>query len=108
MFLNSEPEPEINSSNKNYKLSFFNDFRNDKLKLATLFNCNEWFYMANNLSKISIFDADLMENLFYQESKNNLLQTFRNPITNFKSLDYTKLDYDVTTEWFLDTNLKTE
>lgn len=91
---------------ENYKIDWFNDFRNDIIKIADLFNANEWFYMSDNLSKISIFDTDLMENLSYQESKNNLLQTFGVPITDFKNLDYTKLNYDVTTDWFLDTSHK--
>lgn len=89
---------------ENYKISWFNDFRNDLLKIAALFNCTEWFYMADNLSKISIFETDLMENLSYQQSKNNLIQTFGAPITDFKNLDYSKFDYDVTTDWFLDSS----
>jgi len=89
---------------ENYKISLFNDFRNDLLKIASLFNCSEWFYMADNLSKISIFETDLMENLSYQESKNNLIRTFGAPITDFKNLDYSKFDYDVTTDWFLDSS----
>jgi len=91
---------------ENYKIDWFKDFRNDIIKIADLFNANEWFYMSDNLSKISIFDTDLMENLSYQESKNNLLQTFGVPITDFKNLDYTKLNYDVTTDWFLDSSHK--
>ncbi|MBK8368915.1 MAG: hypothetical protein IPL10_16405 [Bacteroidetes bacterium] len=47
-----------------------------------------------------------MENLSYHQSKNNLLQNFGAPITDFKNLDYTKLNYDVTTDWFLDTSHK--
>ncbi|MBK8368916.1 MAG: hypothetical protein IPL10_16410 [Bacteroidetes bacterium] len=39
---------------ENYKTSWFKDFRNDILKIADLFNATEWFYMADNLSKISI------------------------------------------------------
>ncbi len=89
---------------ENYKIDWFNNFRNDILKIADLFNATEWFYMADNLSKISIFDTDLMENLSYQESKNNLIRTFGAPITDFKNLDYSKFDYDVTTDWFLDSS----
>lgn len=91
---------------ENYKISWFNDFRNDILKIADLFNANEWFYMADNLSKISFFETDLMENLSYKQSKNNLLQTFGAPITVFKNLDYSKLNYDITTDWFLDSSHK--
>lgn len=91
---------------ENYKISWFNDFRNDILKIADLFNANEWFYMADNLAKISFFETDLMENLSYKQSKNNLLQTFGAPITDFKNLDYSKLNYDITTDWFLDSSHK--
>lgn len=91
---------------ENYKIDWFNDFRSDIIKIADLFNANEWFYMADNLSKISIFDTDLMENLSYQQSKNKLLQTFGAPITDFKKLDYSKFDYEVTTDWFLDSSHK--
>ena len=111
-FFVSEKGVSISTSNRysfiyeNYQNEWFNDFRNDILKIADLFNANEWFYMADNLSKISIFETDLMENLSYQQSKNNLLQTFGAPITDFKNLDYTKLNYDVTTDWFLDTSHK--
>ncbi len=91
---------------ENYKIDWFNDFRNDILKIADLFISTEWFYMADNLSKISIFETDLMENLSYQQSKNNLLQTFGAPITDFKNLNYSKFDYDVTTDWFLDSSHK--
>jgi hypothetical protein len=111
-FFVSEKGVSISTSNRysfiyeNYQNEWFNDFRNDILKIADLFNATEWFYMADNLSKISIFETDLMENLSYQQSKNNLLQTFGAPITDFKNLDYTKFNYDVTTDWFLDTSHK--
>lgn len=88
---------------ENYKLDWFNDFRNDILKIADLFKADEWFYMACSLSGISMFETDLMENLSYQQSKENLFREFGEPITDFKNLDYSKLDYERTTDWFLDT-----
>ena len=91
---------------ENYQIDWFNDFRNDIIKIANLFNANEWFYMADNIAKIAIFETDLMENLSYQQSKENLLKKFGAPVTDLKKLDYSKLDYEKTKDWFLDSNIK--
>lgn len=110
-FFVSEKGVSISTSNRysfiyeNYQNESFNDFRNDLIKIADLFNANEWFYMADNIAKIAIFETDLMENLSYQQSKENLLKKFGAPITDFKKLDYSNLDYEKTKDWFFDSKV---
>jgi hypothetical protein len=99
------------STNLNYSilyrtqnLSLFNEFRKRLYSVVQIFGGTEVIFLAyENCKQLNHVLEDMaLQNVSYQEIKEKMILEFGNPVTDYRKLDYEKLDLENITEFILD------
>lgn len=79
-------------------------FRKDLLDFISIFGGTEVYFLADNAcDKLSNFlELQAFENTSYETIKTGLLKEFGKPVTDYRSLDYSTLNYGNITEFVFD------
>lgn len=80
------------------------EFRKDLFDFISIFGGTEVYFLADNAcDKLSNFlELQAFENISYETIKTGLLKEFGKPITDYRSLDYSTLNYRNITEFVFD------
>jgi hypothetical protein len=89
---------------KLHELDWLDEWRKRLYDIVNIMGGSEIIYLADNGRNKLCKYLELMawENVPYEEIKQKMIAEFGPPVTDYKSLDYTKLDYSNITEFFLD------
>lgn len=85
-------------------LDFFDDFRKSLFEIVTCLGGTEVIFLADNTcNKLAHYlDNMAIENIPYEKIKSAMINELGQPITDYKKLDKSKLNYKKITEFFLD------
>lgn len=86
------------------EIAWFSNFREEAYKVVKAIGGTEIIYVADNAcDKLATYlECMAWENIPYNTIKEEMIKEFGNPVTDYKKLDFNKLDYKHITEFFLD------
>jgi hypothetical protein len=84
-------------------LDWFADFRKELFAIIKAIGGTEIIFLPDQSSdKLCHYFELFYENITYEEIKTKMMIEFKNPIKDYKMLDYEKLNYKTVNEFFLD------
>ncbi len=95
---------------QNYSLEWFTQFRNELYQTVKAIGGTEIIYLPDQRSdKLCKYFGMFFDNKTYEEIKSKMIDEFKLPVTDYKLLNYEKLEYVSINEFFLDdfSDLKT-
>lgn len=81
---------------------WFQQFRKQLFEISNLFNANELIFTSADVRALSFYLDLIYNNKPYAFIKENLIEKFGKPVTEYKNLSDGILDYDYVNEWFLE------
>ncbi len=95
---------------QNYSFEWFAQFRNELCQTVKAIGGTEIIYLPDQSSdKLCKYFGMFYDNKTYEEIKSKMIDEFKLPVTDYKLLNYEKLEYASMNEFFLDdfSDLKT-